>query len=79
MCMICVDYERQKISLKAAYQHLQEMREDIGEEHAEEVEAMLEHDFSIQIEENVAKAREVDSEEDEDDYYEWYEEHGFGD
>lgn len=79
MCIICVDYERQKISLKAAYRHLQEMREDIGEEHAEEVEAMLEHDFSIQIEENVAKAREVDSEEDEDDYYEWYEEHGFGD
>ena len=81
MCLICVEYEKQRISLKMAYKHLAEMREDLGEEHAQEVEDMLDHDFAIQIDENATKAREEDpdEEEDEDDYYEWYEEHGFGD
>jgi hypothetical protein len=41
MCLICVDFQRQKLTGFEARRALGEMREKIGEEHAKEVDEML--------------------------------------
>lgn len=41
MCMICVDFQKDKLTAKEATRNLREMRESIGEEHAKEVEQMI--------------------------------------
>ena len=41
MCLICVDFQRQKLTGLEARRALGEMREKIGAEHAKEVEEML--------------------------------------
>ena len=41
MCLICVDFQRQKLTGLEAKRALGEMREKIGDEHAKEVEEML--------------------------------------
>ena len=52
MCLICVEYEKNKITLHEAYKNLGEMRETISIEHANEVETMLDYDWEIQLEDN---------------------------
>ena len=37
MCLICVEYNKNKLRLDEAWKNLHEMREQIGEEHAWEV------------------------------------------
>ncbi len=41
MCLICVEFNKSAMSLSEARRALGEMREKIGEKHAEEVEATL--------------------------------------
>lgn len=41
MCMICVDFQRERMTGPEARRALGEMREKIGDEHAREVERML--------------------------------------
>jgi hypothetical protein len=41
MCLICVDFQRQKLTPLEAKRALGEMREKIGPEHTREVEQML--------------------------------------
>ena len=41
MCLICVDFQRQKLTPLEATRALGEMREKIGDEHAREVEALI--------------------------------------
>ena len=41
MCMICVDFERERMTLNDARRALGEMREGLDPKHAEEVEEML--------------------------------------
>ena len=50
MCLICVEYEKNKLTLNEAYKNLGEMRETITPEHAIEVEAMLDYDWELQFE-----------------------------
>ncbi len=42
MCLICVDFQREKMSPLEARRALGEMREKIGPQHAREVEQMVE-------------------------------------
>ncbi len=42
MCLICVDFQRDKLTAFEAKRALGEMREKIGDEHAREVEEMIE-------------------------------------
>ena len=64
MCLICVEYEKNKLSLTEAYRNFGEMRESLTPEHAIEVEAMLEYEWELQQAE---------------DDYEWWGDIPFGD
>ena len=67
MCLICVEYEKGKLTIKEAYRNLGEMNESLEPEHVQEVESMLEHDAYIEATAN-----------DDDDYFYW-DEIPFGD
>jgi len=41
MCIICVDYQKEKLTLNEAWRNLKEMREDMDPAHVEEVVNML--------------------------------------
>ena len=41
MCLICVDFELKKLTNQEAWNNLSEMRNTLGEKHAEEVENMI--------------------------------------
>ena len=41
MCLICVEYQKGRMSIPEARRALGEMREKIGDEHTEEVRSML--------------------------------------
>ena len=41
MCLICVHFEQDKLTTQEAWGNLSEMRETLGEQHAEEVENMI--------------------------------------
>lgn len=41
MCLICVDFQRERMTILEARRALGEMTEKIGDEHAREVEEML--------------------------------------
>jgi len=47
MCLICVEFEKGKLTLKEAYRNLGEMRESLSDEHAAEVENLLEYESYI--------------------------------
>lgn len=42
MCIICVEFQNQRLSFKEARRNLREMVEDIDKDHAREVEEMIE-------------------------------------
>lgn len=44
MCIICVHYEKEKMSMQEAYRALGEMRETLEPEHVEEIEQRLRKD-----------------------------------
>lgn len=70
MCIICLEFWREKLTIAEAYRNLSEMREDLPPEHVEEIEGMLEYETMKEVE-------KLQEEQDED--YEWWEECGFGD
>ena len=41
MCIICIEYEKGKLSLREAFRNLNEIKELIGEEHFDDVQAVL--------------------------------------
>jgi len=41
MCIICVHFEQNKLTIQEAWGNLSEMRSDMDEEHAQEVEDMI--------------------------------------
>lgn len=41
MCIICVDFQNQRLSLQEARRNLREMVEKVGPEHAREVKRLL--------------------------------------
>lgn len=41
MCMICVDFQKQKMTTRDARRALREMRDDMDPEHAREVTQMI--------------------------------------
>lgn len=68
MCLICVELEKERLTLKEAYRNLGEMRSSLPPEHVAEVEKLLD------------KKKEEEQEEDtfDEEEYEW-EEIPFGD
>ena len=44
MCIICIEYQKNKLSLLEARRNFTEMALDIDEEHRQEVEDMLDRD-----------------------------------
>jgi hypothetical protein len=44
MCIICIDYNKQKMTVQEAYRALDEMREGMSKEHVLEVVDMLWND-----------------------------------
>lgn len=67
MCLICVEYEKNKLSLREAYRNFGEMRESMTPEHAMEVEAMLDYEWELQHQQP------------EEDDYQWWDDIPFGD
>tara|TARA_B100000427_G_C15218751_1_gene467980 strand:- start:340 stop:543 length:204 start_codon:yes stop_codon:yes gene_type:complete len=67
MCLICVEYEKGKLTIKEAYRNLGEMSESITPEHVQEVETMLEYESYIEATAN-----------DDNEYFYW-DEIPFGD
>ena len=45
MCLICIEYAKQKMTVAEGYRALVEMSESIGDEHAMEVAEMLEKEL----------------------------------
>ena len=41
MCLICVDFQRSKLTITEAWRNLAEMRESLTDEHHDEVVAMI--------------------------------------
>ena len=88
MCIICVDFQKEKLSLSEAWRNYGEMSDTLHPDHAAEVEAMLwsaAFDHSEDYDNFVAADREpytypppVPFIPDEDPA-EWYENHGQGD
>lgn len=68
MCLICVELEKDRLTLDEAYRNLGEMRSSLSDEHVAEVKKLLE------------KKKEEEQEEDtfDEEEYEW-EEIPFGD
>ena len=66
MCLVCIEYEKEKLTIKEGIRNIGEMRESVGEKHFDEVYNMLTEDLLKQQELN--------------DYWSnYYEELGFGD
>ena len=51
MCLICIEFQKDKLTIPEARCNLKEMREGIGEEHANEVDKMLEARAKEELEE----------------------------
>ena len=49
MCLICVEYQQEKLSLLEAYKNLGEMQTTLEEDHFNEVYEMLNEDFYTNI------------------------------
>ena len=76
MCLICIEYEKNKLTINEALKNLEEMKESVGEEHYDEIKDFL-------IEESMNKywgltyfGRDIDEYNFDDEYWE---KTGFGD
>jgi len=45
MCLVCIEYEKQKLTIKEGIQNIGEMRESVGEKHYNEVYNKLTDDL----------------------------------
>ena len=70
MCLICVEFQKGRLSVEEGWKNLSEMAEGLTEQHAEEVEEMLWDAWSLE------KNKELPPPEQDDD---WYWDHGQGD
>ena len=56
MCLICVHIEKEKMTVKEARSAMGEMREKIGQDHYEEVDAMITakewEEFELKVEDD---------------------------
>ena len=41
MCLICVEYEKERLTIREARRNLEEMKEKVGDIHYDEVKTML--------------------------------------
>ena len=65
MCLVCIEYEKGKLTIKEGIRNIGEMRESVGEKHYNEVYNMLTEDLLQQELDNY--------------WSNYYEELGFGD
>ena len=90
MCLFCVEYQKNKLTLCEAWKNLAEMKTTLDEKHAEAVEEMLWEDWFSQVGADsflvsATNAYEQPSETPtawlNDFWYldSWYDEHGQGD
>ncbi len=70
MCLICVEFQKGRLSIEEGWSNLSEMTEAIGEEHTLEVEEMLWDAWSSERNKVLPYSPEDDD---------WYSEHGQGD
>lgn len=73
MCLICVEFQKGKMTIDEGWKNLSEMRETIEEEHITEVEEMLWDAWALQ------ENKEAILNHPEADVDHWYWEHGHGD
>jgi len=75
MCIVCVEYEKKKLTTKEALRNLNEMVEQVGEEHHNKIADYLEQQLVFEEQEKFWKSvcGTVD------DVDEWWEKSGFGD
>lgn len=74
MCIVCVEYEKNKLTTKEALKNLNEMFEQVGEEHYNKTAEYLEQQLIFEEQEKFWKS--VCSGVSDDDYWE---KSGFGD
>jgi hypothetical protein len=89
MCIICIEFEKEKLNLSEAWRNYSEMSESLPPEHAAEVEDMLWNEafsksenydnFVILEREPYLPTPPMPLIPDEDDPSAWYENHGQGD
>lgn len=89
MCIICIDFEKEKLSLSEAWRNYTELAETLSPKHATEVEDMLwssafdrseNYDDFVALEvEPYTSSHLVPLIPDEDNPVDWYEIHGQGD
>lgn len=77
MCLICIEYSKQKLTTSEAHRNLEEMKEKIGEEHYNEVKDMLIHEELAKAWKNFCNERYEDVCDGFDEDY--WEKIGFGD
>jgi len=53
MCIICIEYEKDKLTINEVYRALHEMRKDLDEEHVQELLTKLDADWWVQWLENM--------------------------
>lgn len=54
MCLLCVEFQKNKMTVLEARRALYEMKEDLNSEHVEEIEEML---WDSEVEDAMRKAR----------------------
>ena len=81
MCIICVQYQQNKLTLQEAKNNLLEMTEVIGEDHAEEVRVMLSKDDveSVQLDFFGTLFPQNEDYRDYDDYYDYDDDYYYND
>ena len=72
MCLVCIDFSSNKLTLEEAKKNLGEMKEKIGEEHYQEVSTMLQK-------KQIEKFWEIFYKDVDSDDEEYWEKIGFGD
>ena len=77
MCLICVEYEKGKLKVNEALRNLEEMKEDVGEEHYNKTKESLYEDVFNEYWGVPYFGREMDEYNFDDDEY--WEKIGFGD
>ena len=86
MCLICIEYQKNKLTFCEAWKNLAEMKPDMDAEHAEAVEEMLWEDWFCNMESDNFLVSTTNAYEnyldDSGDFWflgSWYDEHGQGD
>lgn len=79
MCLICVEFQKGKLTVEEGWKNLSEMEDTISEEHKEEVEEMLWDGWTVAQDKNFVVPEPEEASGVDFDIDEWYWEHGQGD